>query len=75
MPKYAAVNPSFFEAITKMIQESVLGCVKSPGVRSVANGSIFENIGPVADTELRELSRSPGPILESFSVWGRRLDL
>ena len=44
------------------------GLRQRPGVEIPVSGSYVPNIDPLAGTQPRELSRSPEPILEPFSV-------
>ena len=56
-------------AYTESVSKVSPGVRQSPGVEIPASGLSVLNIDPLAGTQPRELSRSPGPILESFSVY------
>jgi len=50
-----------------VFQKLALGCVKALGLRFPQVGLIV-NIAPLAGTQPRELSRSPGPTFKTPSV-------
>jgi len=54
--------------ILKVFQKLVLDCVKAPGLRFPQVGPMFSNMDPLAGTQPRELSRSPGPTFETLWV-------